>query len=1301
MAIPDVNKTTNKRVTKMSITEQTANNEPLDRDLRVSTRGILSALGSLRLTVFLLVMGLILILVATLQQTRYNIFEVKQQHYSAPLVYIPFQELIIPAWFPNLQDVGGGVMLPSGLTIMLAMLVNLVCAHMIRFRIQATGTRLITGVAVLALGVATTLMVILNGNSGGFQETPLIPWDTQWTLLQVGAAIVGVAGLIGGFRLESPVRRTFSVIAGVGLLAIVGILLSYGESAFIGDSAMRVLWRLIQGTIAAIVCYLGALLVFRRKAGIVVVHSGLLLLMAGELLTSLSAIEQRMFFYEGDTTSHTFNVDESEVALISPVADDKETVVALDFDALKVESTFTDSRLPVRLKPLALFTNSILQKKQPGDPSIPGEQGIAKTYRCVPVAPTSGADTNSTNLSSAYVEVLRTDKDESLGVFLISQQLYQNDTFDLDSFEVDGRRWQIALRFRHYYKPYSVFLESTERTNYLGTTTPRTYSSRFRIIDPQHNTDEIKSVSMNEPLRYNNETFYQSGHDVGPDGRTWSILQIVQNTGWLIPYVSCTFVGFGLFMHFMAIFLRFVERWSFSWSAVPYDRLSWIFVIGSLLIFGMWSYRELKPEKIQFESIDLVEFGKLPVVAGGRVQPLDSVARTILRESRKVEVVVDRNGKEQPAIRWLADWVFDEPGADEYLVFKIDDPEIQSALQLARRKRNMYSIAEINESKAEFDRMVGAAAEVAERDKSELSTFQKRVLELSEHYSAVENVRLAMVDPEVLKRSDPTELLSMARQLATAVGIVKSVPGESEDSWSVLFPVKFRYWLADYARGHNLNTPGALAEHLCEKEAKAKLEEQLFTEELMLDFARIARMEGRSLSPDKLEEIVKEVLNDPDPAMHEGLVRRRKDFQPAIDEQMKLRFPRYIKLVATEIASTLPVNAKGEFDWQSLPERPPLARLDAFWKSRDAAGFNQAVASHFELTSDLPEIQKYNRRVEAEFFQNQAAPFYVASTLYIVASVLVLLSWLAMAGAMSNDWFAGLANGTRRASFWLMVLAFAVHTIGLLLRIYVSGRAPVTSLHSSTIFISWACVLLGMFVERVAGQNFGTLLGSAFGFISLLVSFSLATDGDTFSVMVAVLDTQFWLWTHVVIITLGYSATYASGALGIIFLVASVISPVDIPKVRDILIRLIYGISCLALLLSFVGTVLGGLWADDSWGRFWGWDPKENGALMIVLVNAILLHARWGGMVRTNGVAMIAAFGSIVTTWSWFAVNELGVGLHQYGLTEGRMSVVTKVWLAHLCVISLGWLPARFWLSNLIGKSPPATIGDNNRPDQN
>ena len=118
-----------------------------------------------------------------------------------------------------------------------------------------------------------------------------------------------------------------------------------------------------------------------------------------------------------------------------------------------------------------------------------------------------------------------------------------------------------------------------------------------------------------------------------------------------------------------------------------------------------------------------------------------------------------------------------------------------------------------------------------------------------------------------------------------------------------------------------------------------------------------------------------------------------------------------------------------------------------------------------------------------------------------------------------------------------------------------------------------------------------------------------------------------------------------------------------------------YGVVCFAIFFSFWGTVLGGLWADDSWGRFWGWDPKENGALIIVLWNAVVLHAAWDRMVGDRGLAMLAVGGNIVTSWSWFGVNELGVGLHSYGFTEGVLFTLGMIVLAHLAIIGAGWIP--------------------------
>ena len=186
--------------------------------------------------------------------------------------------------------------------------------------------------------------------------------------------------------------------------------------------------------------------------------------------------------------------------------------------------------------------------------------------------------------------------------------------------------------------------------------------------------------------------------------------------------------------------------------------------------------------------------------------------------------------------------------------------------------------------------------------------------------------------------------------------------------------------------------------------------------------------------------------------------------------------------------------------------------------------------------------------------------------------------------------------------------------------------------------------------------------------------------------MRAVLDSNFWLATHVVIITIGYSTTFLAGFLGIAYVffhIGCFIFNKRESKMKKTLDSMIYGITCFSLLFSLVGTILGGIWADQSWGRFWGWDAKENGALLIVIWNALLLHARFSGIAKTRGLACIAIFGNVVTAWSWFGTNMLGVGLHSYGFMDKAFDYLMMFIISQLIIIALAYIPL---LWNLIFK---------------
>jgi len=255
----------------------------------------------------------------------------------------------------------------------------------------------------------------------------------------------------------------------------------------------------------------------------------------------------------------------------------------------------------------------------------------------------------------------------------------------------------------------------------------------------------------------------------------------------------------------------------------------------------------------------------------------------------------------------------------------------------------------------------------------------------------------------------------------------------------------------------------------------------------------------------------------------------------------------------------------------------------------------------------------------------------------------------------------------------------------------------VTNLYSSAIFIGWGAVILGMVLEKFYKDGIGSVVASAVGFLTLIVAHNLSLGGDTMEMMRAVLDTNFWLATHVVIVTLGYASTFVAGFLALIYIVRGVFTRTLDGNTARGLTRMVYGIVCFATLFSFVGTVLGGIWADQSWGRFWGWDPKENGALIIVLWNALILHARWGGLVRERGLMNMAIFGNIVTAWSWFGTNMLGIGLHSYGFMDAAFRWLMIFNLSQLALIGLGLMPQRLWRSG-DGNTPPDAPAGGNPP---
>jgi ABC-type transport system involved in cytochrome c biogenesis permease subunit len=383
---------------------------------------------------------------------------------------------------------------------------------------------------------------------------------------------------------------------------------------------------------------------------------------------------------------------------------------------------------------------------------------------------------------------------------------------------------------------------------------------------------------------------------------------------------------------------------------------------------------------------------------------------------------------------------------------------------------------------------------------------------------------------------------------------------------------------------------------------------------------------------------------------------------------------------------------KGEEEWDSLQDafltgeqtgipnataRSFVEILDAYG-SQDVERFNREVENYqAQLSKRVPADMA---KVELEYHFNHWAPFYHCSILYVLVFVLASMSWL--------FWTVPL----NRAALWLTVVLLAVHSGALLSRMYIQGRPPVTNLYSSAVFIGWGAVILGLVMEAIYRNGIGSALAAVVGSGTLLIAHHLANSGDTMEMMQAVLDTNFWLATHVTCVTLGYTATFVAGFLGCCYILCGVLTRALNRDLVKTLGQMLYGVVCFATFLSFTGTVLGGIWADQSWGRFWGWDPKENGAVLIVIWNALLLHARWGGLVKQRGMALLAVVGNMVTGWSWFGTNQLGVGLHAYGFNNTLAMGLTAFWGLMLVIIVMGVMPLRKWRSYTVLNMPASSL---------
>jgi ABC-type transport system involved in cytochrome c biogenesis permease subunit len=327
------------------------------------------------------------------------------------------------------------------------------------------------------------------------------------------------------------------------------------------------------------------------------------------------------------------------------------------------------------------------------------------------------------------------------------------------------------------------------------------------------------------------------------------------------------------------------------------------------------------------------------------------------------------------------------------------------------------------------------------------------------------------------------------------------------------------------------------------------------------------------------------------------------------------------------------------------------------WAIADSGQGSPESAAYLQLWQNMAEAYQkqdaaawrgaaHRALVKAKGFA-PAAPLQL-ETVYNALSPLTLASFLYLAAFFAVVFYSFKAGkNIRLAATGMLGTGALFHAAAIATRIVILDRPPVGTLYESVVFVALICVLAALYLEKVGKDGQGLLIGAIAGTVLLFVAQSFAAE-DTMKMLVAVLNTNFWLSTHVLCITMGYGWCIVASLLAHLYLVKTAFG-----KEAGDLLPSIKTIALIALLFTAVGTILGGIWADQSWGRFWGWDPKENGALLIVLWLLWALHARISGnLKRIPYVTAIAAL-SVIVALAWFGVNLLNVGLHSYGFISG------------------------------------------------
>jgi hypothetical protein len=284
-----------------------------------------------------------------------------------------------------------------------------------------------------------------------------------------------------------------------------------------------------------------------KKAGLWVVHAGLILLFVGEFVTGAFQVETQLAIEEGQTVNYVQSTRQQELALVDTTGPDYDEIHSIPDGLLADGGLVPVPGTPVVLRVRQYWENAQLAMAGPGMPPV-ANMGVGAQVAVRPLRPVVSDD--QANMPAAVVEPIAGGR--SYGAWLVSAQLGNPQPFTHE-----GRTYSLAMRPRRQYLPYSMTLKKFSHDVYAGTNIPKNFSSLVHLVDPSRNESRDVLIYMNQPLRYGGKAFYQASFGKND---TLSILQVVENPGWLLPYISCVLVGVGLLVHFGITLSRALRR---------------------------------------------------------------------------------------------------------------------------------------------------------------------------------------------------------------------------------------------------------------------------------------------------------------------------------------------------------------------------------------------------------------------------------------------------------------------------------------------------------------------------------------------------------------------------------------------------------------------------------------------------------------------------------------------------------------------------------------------------------------------